>query len=167
MKTETYHVILNPIDRRIQEADLGAVRSDLAGRNLMVAHAVDLEHANFLERPLGDLLRKVSVGSLAGLPFDSLHACIEPLVCQHLQRTEDSEACGVPRLHGGDQSDLFTSRKGVFNSLRLFLRVIAVCRRFRAQNRREQRACVPQGLADCLRNCDHSISAEEAFHIRS
>lgn len=53
----------------------------------MVAHAVDLQHSNFLERPLCDLLREFAIDSLAGFAADSLDSCIEPLVCEHIQRS--------------------------------------------------------------------------------
>ena len=102
-----------------------------------------LEHTDLLEGPLRQLFREFLVDGLGvTLPTWCLDRCIEPLVLQHLERSEDSEASGVPCLHGRDQYQLRPCCKRLLYAFTLFPGVVRISCVRRLQDGRKQRTCV-------------------------
>lgn len=128
---ETYNIVLDAVDRRIQVSQLRHIVVTLGvrvDRTQMMLDTADLQNSSLHERPAGDLFGKFPIRGLALLSIKTLDLRIEPLVLQCLNGTKHRKASRVASLHGGDKRYLFSDCERIIYSLRVFFRIIAVCR---------------------------------------
>jgi len=89
----TYHIVLDPVDLWICEADLCRVCNGLACvLDLVVLDTADLEYSDLFECPFCELLGKFSVHSLGALSIWGLNGGIKPGVLQHVKRAQYGES---------------------------------------------------------------------------
>lgn len=148
MTTQTYHVVLDPID--------GGVR--LVGPASLVEvmlNPVHPQNTNLMERPARNSLGKLPVPSLDLLATTLLHLGIEPLILQHLSRTKHGKPGRVPRLHGRNQAKLLARSKqlGRVHTSKMLLGVIKVSRPWRTENGRQE-GTRAKNMADAAREGD-------------
>ena len=121
----------------------------------------NLEDSCFLEGPRGELLGELPVGGRGLLSARSLDRGGEPLVLKGLHGAEENKPGRVPSLHGRDKGQLGASRCSILHGRRVLLGVIAVCRRGCAQDGRQERAVIAEGMRLGSGEGQDAFTAEE------
>lgn len=166
-QVEAYHIVLDTIDTRIHLPDPGRIIWRRIPLDLPMTQPIHPQYPHLLKCPLRKLPCKLTVHSLDPLSPHTLHLRIEPPIIQHLQTAYHGKPRGIPRLHRAHHRELPPGRKRILHILAHLLRIIAIARRARAEDRHQQRRGIPQGLAHSPRNSKEAVAAEETFDIVS
>jgi hypothetical protein len=83
---DSYHIILDPVDPWILEADLRAILAFLRSIcDFVMADFTHLQYSYFLECPCRQLLRELLIYSLGRLAITTLDTGIKPLIFEHFK----------------------------------------------------------------------------------
>lgn len=167
----TYYIVLNPVNLGVD------LRLGISLIQLMLNFA-HLQNTYLIERPSRNLLSKSLIGRLnllarrsSSQPSTPLNLSIKPRIFKQLRRPNNSKPRRVPRLHSRNKRQLLPNRKRVLHTLNFVLGVIRIRSPRRANNRRQQRAIIPQRLSHSSGERDGlaalAVALEEVLDIRS
>jgi hypothetical protein len=135
----------------------------------MVLNPVHSQNTNLVKRPSRNPLRELTIPSLELGPSNSLGRGIKPLITQHLCRANQRKPRRVPRLEDRHETKLLARSKQICR-VDLLLGVIAIRRRRRPQNRRQQGPRT-EDMAHAVREGDHLcgllVRLPEVFDARA